>query len=112
MALVNSRIVSDVTYTPVAAMADLPSGAKKLVMVGTTPVLLCHDGDQIYAISNHCSHAQEPLDCGRMRNGWISCPVHGARFDLATGEALNPPASEPIQTYPVRIVGEMIEVAI
>jgi 3-phenylpropionate/trans-cinnamate dioxygenase ferredoxin subunit len=47
-----------------------------------------------------------------MKYGWISCPVHGARFDLDTGEPLNPPATQPIQTFEVRIIGETIEVAV
>jgi 3-phenylpropionate/trans-cinnamate dioxygenase ferredoxin component len=47
-----------------------------------------------------------------MRGGWLSCPVHGARFDLETGEPLNPPATQPIQTFKVRIVDDTIEVAV
>lgn len=95
-----------------ASLADVPAGAKKLVEVGGIEVLLCHTLDRVFAIENRCSHAEEKLDCGRVRAGWIACPVHGARFDLATGEALNPPASQPIQTYPVRISGDMIEIAL
>jgi 3-phenylpropionate/trans-cinnamate dioxygenase ferredoxin subunit len=57
-----------------------------------------------------CSHAEEKLECGRIRNGWISCPAHGARFSLETGEAMNHPATLPIQTFPIRIVDEWVEV--
>jgi 3-phenylpropionate/trans-cinnamate dioxygenase ferredoxin subunit len=46
-----------------------------------------------------------------VRAGWIACPVHGARFDLETGRAMNPPAKGPIRTYQVRITGERIEIA-
>ena len=95
-----------------ASLADVPPGAKKLVEVGGIEVLLCNSLDRVFAIENRCSHAEEKLDCGRVRAGWIACPVHGARFDLASGEALNPPASQPIQTYPVRISGDVIEIAL
>jgi nitrite reductase/ring-hydroxylating ferredoxin subunit len=47
-----------------------------------------------------------------MRLGWIACPAHGARFDLATGEALGPPANAPIRTFAVRVSDGMIEVEV
>jgi 3-phenylpropionate/trans-cinnamate dioxygenase ferredoxin subunit len=100
------------SFSAVAPVADVPEGSKKLVTVGGVPVLLCHSAGAIFAVSNICSHAQESLDCGRMRNGWIACPVHGARFDLVTGEPLNAPATQPIATFEVRITGDMIELLI
>lgn len=75
-------------------------------------VLVCHTNDKLYAVSNLCSHAQEKLECGRMSRGWIACPIHGARFDLATGRAMNPPAKAPIATYRVQVVDDWIEVAL
>lgn len=104
--------MSEKTFTPAADVTDLPAGSKKLVDVGGVPVLLCHSAGSIFAIRNVCSHAHEPLDCGRMKNGWIACPVHGARFDLETGEAMNPPATLPIEVFAVRVVGDVIEVAV
>jgi 3-phenylpropionate/trans-cinnamate dioxygenase ferredoxin subunit len=94
-----------------AAMAsDLPHGAKQAVEVNGKPILLCNWNGQIFAVSNLCSHAEERLECGRMSNGWIACPVHGARFDLATGRAKNPPAKQPIAVYGIRIADGWIEV--
>jgi len=46
-----------------------------------------------------------------VRAGWIACPVHGARFDLETGRAMNPPAKAPIKVYEVRVVDDRIEIA-
>ena len=103
--------MSEKNFVAVATLADVPAGGKKLVDVGGVPVLLCNTQGRVFAVRNVCSHAEEPLDCGRMRSGWIACPVHGARFDLETGEPMNPPATEPIQTFPVRVVGDTIEVA-
>lgn len=104
--------MSDKTFTAVATMEDLPAGAKKAVTVNGVAILLCNSLDHVFAVSNICSHAHEALDCGRMKNGWIACPIHGARFDLETGEPLNPPATQPIETYEVRVIDGSIEVAV
>ncbi len=104
--------MSDKNFTAVATLEEVPSGSKKIVTVNGVAILLCHTADRVFAVRNECSHAQETLDCGRMRAGWIACPVHGARFDLETGAALNPPATQPIQTFEVRVVGDTIEVAV
>jgi len=103
---------TDRPYVRAAQLADIPDGELKLVELGGREVLLCHSGGEVFAVRNKCSHADEPLACGRMRRGWISCPAHGARFRLDTGAPMNPPATEPIETFAVRIVDGWIEVAI
>ncbi len=99
-------------YIAVARHADVPAGASLKIDAAGMAILLCNNAGQFFAISERCSHADESLACGRVRNGWISCPAHGARFDLETGAALNSPAKEPIKTFPLRIVGGVIEVAV
>jgi 3-phenylpropionate/trans-cinnamate dioxygenase ferredoxin component len=99
-------------FVRVCAKAELPDGEKKLVEIGGKPVLVCNSGDKLFAVSNICSHAEEKLECGRMKRGIIVCPVHGARFDLATGAALSAPAFRPITTYELRVVDDWIEVAV
>jgi nitrite reductase/ring-hydroxylating ferredoxin subunit len=93
-------------------LAELGDAMTRAVTTGGKDIVICQYAGALFAIENKCSHADEPLACGRIRNGWIACPAHGARFDLATGEVLGPPATEPIGTYPVRVVGGMIEVAV
>ncbi|MFA7601791.1 MAG: non-heme iron oxygenase ferredoxin subunit [Novosphingobium sp.] len=104
--------MSDKTFVAVAKVEDLPPGTKKVVVVNGVELLLCNTRDKLFAVENLCSHAHEKLDCGKMKNGWLSCPVHGARFDLDTGEPMNPPATMPIQTYEVRVTGDTIEVGV
>lgn len=104
--------MSEAQFIAVARTQDVPDGKVTAVEANGHAIMLCHFEGQIYALENMCSHAQEPLACGRMRAGWIACPAHGARFDLETGEPLTGPASEPITTYPIRIVGDSIEVAL
>lgn len=104
--------MSEKTFVAAAKVDEVPPGTKIVVTLQGNEILLCNTTDRIFAVRNLCSHAFEALDCGRMRGGWISCPVHGARFDLETGMPLNPPASAPIDTFEVRIIGDAIEVAV
>lgn len=104
--------MSEKTFVAVAKVGDVPAGTKIVVHANGEEILLCNTADRLFAVQNLCSHAYEKLDCGRMRNGWLSCPVHGARFDLETGQPINPPAVMPIKTYEVRVIGDTIEVAV
>ncbi len=102
----------ETVFIAVARLDEVPLGRTREVKAAGRDILLCNSDGQIHAIGAICPHAQEPLACGRIRLGWIACPAHGARFDLETGEPLTGPASEPIATYAVRIVGDVIEVAV
>lgn len=97
-------------YTRVLKLSELPPGARKMLTVGKNSVLICNAAGVLHAISNVCSHAQKPLERGKIGKGWIACPAHGARFDLATGKAINLPATQPVPTYAVRVVEDWIEV--
>lgn len=103
---------SEPDFMPVARVDELAPGTVKAVRAGGRSILLCHSDGRVFAVENLCSHVGQPLECGRMRNGWIACPTHGSRFDLETGEPLNPPATEPIVTFAVRIDGDTIAVAV
>lgn len=104
--------MSEKNFVAVAKVEEIGPGEKKVVDVNGTQILVCNSKDTFFAVRNLCSHAHETLECGRVRNGWISCPVHGARFDLETGEPKNPPATLPIETYELRVEGDTIEIAV
>jgi 3-phenylpropionate/trans-cinnamate dioxygenase ferredoxin subunit len=104
--------MTEKTFHAAAKVDDVPPGQKIVVTIAGNELLICNTRDTFFAVRNLCSHAHESLDCGRLRNGWISCPVHGARFDLETGDPMNPPATLPIDTFEVRVSGDTIEVAI
>jgi 3-phenylpropionate/trans-cinnamate dioxygenase ferredoxin component len=99
-------------FRKAAKVGDVSAESSVAVEVAGVPILICHSKGRYFAVINRCSHANEKLECGRVRNGWIACPVHGARFDLLTGRAMNPPATQPIETYPLRLEGDWIEVEI
>jgi len=69
------------------------------------------DGDgRIFATDNICTHAYARLSDGWLDGGLIECPLHAARFDVQTGKVLDPPATEDLKTYPVRVVDDVIQV--
>ena len=92
------------------AVADIPEGGKKAKKINGEMILVCHTKGELYAVSNVCSHQDRFLHMGRVRNCRVTCPLHGAQFDLKTGEALNLPATKPIATYEVRVVDDWVEV--
>lgn len=99
-------------FVDVAGVAEVPEDGAKAVTVGGQAILICHSEGRFFAIENRCSHAEQPLDCGRVKRGWIMCPAHGARFDLESGEPISGPTDRAVATFEVRVAGERIEVAI
>ena len=74
-------------------------------------VLLCNSGGSHFAIRNQCTHQNSPLAGGRVRNGFISCPLHGVRFDLSTGEPRGALTRVPVKIYAVRDEDGMIVIS-
>jgi 3-phenylpropionate/trans-cinnamate dioxygenase ferredoxin subunit len=66
------------------------------------PIVVTRCGERLFAIEDRCSHDGESLAGAEIEKCEIICPRHGARFDLRTGDALTPPAYEPIKTFNVR----------
>jgi 3-phenylpropionate/trans-cinnamate dioxygenase ferredoxin subunit len=86
------------------AAADLAAGTMQLAWAdGTEPVLLVNLGGAIRAVQGICSHEYFELDKGFLTGDAVTCALHLSRFDLATGDALDPPADEPLAVYPVTV---------
>ena len=66
-------------------------------------LLVVRCGSDLYAIEDRCTHDGEPLEGAEVESCQIVCPRHGAHFCVRTGEALTPPAYEPLRTYKVRV---------
>lgn len=97
-------------YQRVLAAADVAPGSFKRAEAGGYKMLICRVGETYYAIENKCSHAELPLQTGKIRGDCIVCPVHGARFQLSDGKHLSPPAWKGIRTFALRVVDGHIEV--
>ncbi len=100
-------------FVRVAREADVPAGTARVVTVDGHSIALCHvDGDAIYAIDNVCSHDGGPLGDGTLHADRVECPRHGALFDVRSGAAKTLPAVRGVRSYPVRIAGGDVEVAL
>ena len=74
-------------------------------------VCVARVGDEVFAVSNICSHAHAELSDGEVKGFTIECWLHGADFDLRTGKALTLPATEPIETFAVERQGNSITIS-
>jgi 3-phenylpropionate/trans-cinnamate dioxygenase ferredoxin component len=92
----------------VGRLADLPPGSLAMVQVDGTDILLANVDGRVHATQGICSHEYFELDKGFLTNGSITCALHLSRFDLDTGEALDPPAELPLAVYPVVLEGDEI----
>jgi 3-phenylpropionate/trans-cinnamate dioxygenase ferredoxin subunit len=75
-----------------------------MVQVDGTQILLVNTDGVVRAMQGICSHEYFELDKGFLTDGSLTCALHLSRFDLATGEALDPPAEDPLALYDVEIV--------
>jgi 3-phenylpropionate/trans-cinnamate dioxygenase ferredoxin subunit len=83
--------------------ADAVSAAKTLTVdVDGVDVVVVQCGDEYYAVEDRCTHDGAPLGDAEIEDCRIICPRHGAQFSLRDGEALTPPAYEPLRTFRVR----------
>lgn len=92
------------------SLATLVAGKPvKLVKAGRT-ICVTRVGDEVFAIDDTCSHSDASLSEGEVTDFKIECWLHGAEFDLRTGEALTPPAVAPVKIYPVIVDGDSVTV--
>ena len=88
---------------------EVPDGTMQLVWVdGTDPVLVVNVGGEIRAMQGICSHEYFELDKGFLTAGTLTCALHLSRFDLESGEPLDPPAELPLAVYSVVVEGGRI----
>jgi 3-phenylpropionate/trans-cinnamate dioxygenase ferredoxin subunit len=86
-----------------AGPLDLGDGETRSLAVGRRMVAVARSGDEYFAIEDVCTHDGAELTGGEIEGAEIICPRHGARFCLRTGEALTPPAYEPVRVFATRI---------
>jgi 3-phenylpropionate/trans-cinnamate dioxygenase ferredoxin subunit len=99
-------------FVAVAKTSDVAPGNVRYVEVKGHRIALCNADGEFYAISDVCTHDNGPLDQGELDGYHIECPRHGARFDVRTGSVITLPAVLPIDTYPVRVVGDEVQVEV
>jgi metal-sulfur cluster biosynthetic enzyme/nitrite reductase/ring-hydroxylating ferredoxin subunit len=90
-------------FQRVIDVTEVPDPGKTLVEVEGDMVALFHVDGQWHALDDVCTHDGGPLADGELRNHTISCPRHGAKFDVRTGAALTMPAVRPTRAHEVRV---------
>ncbi len=91
------------------AVDEIGDGEMKMAWVdGTDQVLVINQGGDFTAVQGVCSHEYFELDKGFLTGDTLTCALHLSRFDLESGEALDPPAELPLQTYETAIEGDQI----
>jgi 3-phenylpropionate/trans-cinnamate dioxygenase ferredoxin subunit len=92
------------------ALGDLGPGKMSTRILAGREVLVCRLDEGVFAVQDRCSHAEARMSEGRLRGCRLTCPLHGAAFDLRDGRVLGRPATLPLQTFPVRIEEGFVEV--
>lgn len=90
---------------------SLTPGRPIQIDVDGKPVCLARVGDEVFAVSNICTHAYAELSDGEIKDFTIECWLHGADFDLRTGAALTLPATEPLETFRVERDGNELTIS-
>jgi naphthalene 1,2-dioxygenase ferredoxin component len=93
-----------------ASRSELTEGEVLGVEIAGRSIALYDVDGAIFATDNICTHAYARLSDGWLDAEVIECPLHAARFDVRTGKVVDPPATEDLKTYPVRLVDDDIEI--
>ncbi|TFH47340.1 MAG: non-heme iron oxygenase ferredoxin subunit [Lysobacterales bacterium] len=97
-------------WTDVVNTDEFDPGEYRVVDIDDALIAVFNIDGEFYAIEDVCTHDYETLTGGCIEGNEIICPRHGARFNIKTGEALTPPAYEPVATLPVRVENGMVQV--
>lgn len=92
-------------YRRVARAEEVLPGTTSLVDYRGDRVLLVNDGRRLYAVAEPCPHAEGPLCLGSLQDGVLTCPWHGSRFQVATGEVVSGPAPTGLVHHSLRLKG-------
>ncbi len=97
-------------FVKVAGAGEIAPGAGKAVDVGGRRIALFNIDGTFHAIDDTCTHRGGPLSEGTVVGAEVTCPWHGAVFDVTSGAVLGAPAPRDVACYDVRVTGEDIEV--
>jgi 3-phenylpropionate/trans-cinnamate dioxygenase ferredoxin subunit len=88
----------------------LVEGKPVAIDVDGTPVCVVKVADEVFAVADTCTHSEASLAEGEVTGSKIECWLHGAEFDLKTGKALTPPATEALKTFNVKRNGNQLTI--
>ena len=99
-------------FVKAAWTTEIEPGQARLVEVKGKQIALFNVDSQFFALDNTCTHRGGPLADGEVSGHEVTCPWHGATFDVRTGEVVGPPAQRAAVRYGVRVTGTDVEVEV
>ncbi|MEW6723197.1 MAG: FAD-dependent oxidoreductase [Candidatus Micrarchaeota archaeon] len=99
-------------FIKIAKADDVSEGYPLCAEAGGKKIAVFRTKEGIFAIDNTCTHAGGSLCDGLQEEGTVTCPLHGAKFDVRTGEVRGPPATKPVSSYKTRMVDGSVEIEI
>lgn len=96
-------------FITVCSAADIAHNAAKSFVVNGKEIAVYNLAGSFYATQQACLHRQGPLSEGDISNGAVTCPWHGWRYDIPTGENLFN-CAQKLATYPVRVENGDVQV--
>lgn len=99
-------------FIKVATLDDVGEGEMYPIEVDGEPVCLTRFDGKIYAFTDNCTHISGPLNEGELEGCVVTCPWHGAQFDVRTGKVVRGPARQELYTYPVKVEDNAIFISL
>ena len=99
-------------FITVAELNEIRPGHLLKVQHDGIAYMLANVDGTIYATDDLCSHEDASLSTGALKAECVSCPLHGSRFNVRTGEPMEDPATENIRTFPVRVENNKVMIQI
>jgi len=84
----------------VCSKSDVAPGSLKLVSAGGKDLVVANVDGNFYVMDNWCTHEQGNLSEGELNKKVLTCPEHGAQFDVTTGKVLGGPDGGPADSIP------------
>jgi len=99
-------------FVRACSLSQVPETGTFAVDLNGVPLVVVRAEGEVYALQEFCTHEDVSLADGEVYDHTVECWLHGSCFDLRTGKPTGPPASRPLATYPVRIDGGDVYVAL
>ncbi|MBT3429002.1 MAG: non-heme iron oxygenase ferredoxin subunit [Proteobacteria bacterium] len=99
------------TWVDIGAVEDLPPGTMKRYDLEQHRILVANVEGAPLAVADTCTHEDASLSMGALQGDKVKCPLHGSRFCLKDGRALDEPAEIDLERYPARFTDGRLEVA-
>ena len=96
----NNKTEQQHQFTDSSDIKDVPSGKMKHVEVQQKEILLANSDGKVYALCDRCSHMNAPHSMGNLNGKIVTCPLHGARFDVTTGKKVGEPMAPAPSKFP------------